>query len=71
MGKCRISWENVGTLTVGKWEYIKACSGFCGGLPFDIRGVTSILRCLRVSFQFLFSFQSEFKSFRTKSDLVI
>ena len=30
-----------------------------GGLPFDIRGVTSILRCLRVSFQFLFSFQSE------------
>ena len=49
---------------MGEWEYIKASSGFCGGqLPFDIRGVTSILRCLRVSFQFLFSFQSEFKEF--------
>ena len=39
---------------------------FVGGLPFDIRGVISILRCLRVSFQFLFSFQSEFRVLEEK-----
>ena len=65
MGEC---WNS----DCGKVGVYKGLLGILwGGLPFDIRGVTSILRCLRVSFQFLFSFQSEFKSFRTKSDLVI